>query len=209
MRGLFVLLVLLNLAWLGYALLFPVPPEREIPEVSVARPGVPLLQWAEPTPDPEDVESGDGATCHRLGPFARETEAEQRLRAFRAAGVTGRVEQVTLRVPLSYWVVLPTGDGGPAPLVRRLQAAGLTDHFIIPDGPRQGDLSLGLFSSKGRAARHLARVRALGLDPILEVRFQDRVEYRLELRAPGGLVPGVLPLPVEGIRREDHPCPGT
>ncbi|SFM25216.1 hypothetical protein SAMN05421721_101150 [Ectothiorhodospira mobilis] len=208
MRLLFALLVLLNLAWLGYTLLSPPVPDPGTSPLSAARPGVPLLRLAQ-TADPPTTTPGAGRVCHRLGPFQREAEAVRRLEAFRAAGMTGALRRVRVQVPASYWVVLPMGEAGTAPLIRRLQAAGLTDYFVILDGARKGDLSLGLFSGKRRAARHLDRIRSLGLDPVLVVRFQERSQYWLELAAPGDGDPGVLPLPVEGMRLERRPCPGS
>lgn len=208
MRTLFALLVVLNLAWLGYAFLSPPEPDPGFPSLSAARPGVPLLRLAK-TPDPLAATPDPGRACYRLGPFQREAEAARRLEAFRAAGMTVELRPERVRLPVSYWVVLPTGEAGTGPPIRRLQEAGLTDYFVILDGPRQGDLSLGLFSGKGRAARHLDRIRSLGLDPVLVVRFQGQLQYWLDLAAPTDADPGVLPLPLEGMSLQRCPCPGS
>ncbi|MBK1692237.1 hypothetical protein [Ectothiorhodospira mobilis] len=209
MRVLFALLVVLNLAWLAWALLSPPLPDPAGGALSAARPGVPLLRLAEKADPPPAATATAGPACHRLGPFQGEAEAARRLEAFRAAGMTGALRRMSVQVPASYWVVLPTGEAGPAPLIRRLRAAGLTDYFVILDGARKGDLSLGLFSDKVRAARHLHRIRSLGLHPVLVVRFQERPQYWLDLAAPAAADLGVLPLPVEGMRLQRQPCPGS
>lgn len=91
------------------------------------------------------------ANCVEIGPMA-EAEAVRVQVALDAvaadlAVATQRAEDTT-----SWWVYLPPGPADLSKRLAELRERGVTDTYVMPDGPWKGAISLGLFRQEELAA---------------------------------------------------------
>jgi hypothetical protein len=91
------------------------------------------------------------ANCAEIGPMA-EAEAVRVQVALDAvaadlAVATQRAEDTT-----SWWVYLPPGPAEVSKRLAELRERGVTDTYVMPDGPWKGAISLGLFRQEELAA---------------------------------------------------------
>ena len=138
------------------------------------------------TGDAESVPAGD--RCYTLGPFSEMKTLRLVTREIKdyviEASFRSREEQEQsmFRVYLK-----PVGSKQEArDLTKELVSHNIRDYFIITDGPSKNGISLGYFSSKGRAYRHAERVRKLGFDAIAEPVFRTYTIYWLDYRIKAG-----------------------
>jgi cell division septation protein DedD len=71
-------------------------------------------------------------------------------------------------------------------LTKQLVSKNIRDYYIITEGSYENGISLGYFSSKGRAERHGNRVRKAGFDAIVEPVFKTYTIYWLDYRIKAG-----------------------
>jgi len=137
----------------------------------------------EPENEPAVDATGSGQApaesfCLTVGPLPRADDASAVRAQLAAHGYHSRVRTQQIRKPAGYWVYMPAM---PAPqaqqIVSELDAHGLTDHYI----GKQNYISLGIFSQEAKAERHLARVRQLGFDAVLEQRYRTAEAYWLDV----------------------------
>ncbi|MBK1673745.1 hypothetical protein CKO35_10575 [Ectothiorhodospira shaposhnikovii] len=214
MRGLFFLLLVLNLVYLLYGLvLHRQDTGHEIVVMPRQLDGVPLLKLLNDEPSPVNVgmdgESGEGRlSCVSLGPFNSSQETAALQAGLSREGVAFSLLPLTESRPISYWVVLEPSGGraGARAAVGTLTARGMNDHYIISDGPYRDGLSLGLFSEHARALTRLEQVRGVGLEPVIKTRYREVPVYWLEVEMNAGSLAGLsLPLPAEVVLVE-RPC---
>lgn len=122
--------------------------------------------------------------CYTLGPFSEMKTLRRVTRAIKDYVVEASFrskeeqEQTMFRV-----YVRPVGSKQEAKaLIKELVSNNIRDYFIISDGPNKNGISLGYFSSKGRAYRHADRVRKLGFDATAEPVFRSYTIYWLDYR---------------------------
>ncbi|MCG5510841.1 hypothetical protein [Ectothiorhodospira lacustris] len=209
MRWLFLLLLMLNLAYLLYGPARPASEHALEPVPMQQRADIPLLRLlSEGVPSTDGISQAGRAACVSLGPFSTPRAAAPLQALLSGEGLLYRVRPMVESMPLSYWVVLEPTDGraGAQAAMAMLAARGMNDHFIITDGPHRDGLSLGLFSEHARALRRLEQVRGIGLEPVIETRYRDVTLYWVEvdvsLQMLGALLPG-LP---EGILLVERTC---
>jgi len=135
---------------------------------------------------PESVPAVD--RCYTLGPFSEMKTLRLVTREIKDYVVEASFrsreeqEQSMFRVYLK-----PVGSKQEAnELIKELVNNNIRDYFIITDGPNKNGISLGYFSSKGRAYRHAERVRKLGFDAIAEPVFRSYTIYWLDYRIKAG-----------------------
>ena len=126
--------------------------------------------------------------CYTLGPFSEIQTLRLVTREIKDYVVEASFrsreeqEQSMFRVYLK-----PVGSKQEAKeLIKELASNNIRDYFIITDGPNKNGISLGYFSSKGRAYRHAERVRKLGFDAIAEPVFRSYTIYWLDYRIKAG-----------------------
>ena len=105
--------------------------------------------------------------CTSVGPFADLGQASQAQATLRSEGYEPRqrVEQGELWT--GYWVSVrefSTRDAAEAAL-KKLNANGVTDVYLMPGSDPPNMLSLGVFSDYQRAQRRAEEVRSLGFTP--------------------------------------------
>lgn len=147
-------------------------------------------------------------TCARVGPLsaAAADALIARLPVFITllSEATEEVDEVD-----SYYVMIPPLPSRAAGLetLAALEAAGITDTWLFRRGSRRNAISLGLFSRRPTAERHLRDVTAKGFDARLIERTKRReVRQLLVKNVDGGDVALSLPL-LEGVTADPQPCP--
>jgi hypothetical protein len=126
--------------------------------------------------------------CYTLGPFSEMKTLRLVTREIKNYVVEASFrsreeqEQTMFRVFLK-----PVGSKQEAKsLIKELVSKNIRDYFIITDGPNKNGISLGYFSSKGRAYGHADRVRKLGFDVVVEPVFRTYTIYWLDYRIKSG-----------------------
>lgn len=139
----------------------PAPPPPSAPPVS--KPAA--LPAAAPTADDAAAATPSPARCVAFGPFddrAAATAAQQRLGA---ALAPARVQsQVAPAANARYRVMLPPAASREEAqaTVARIQAAGLSDYYIIAQGAEANAIALGQYRNREGAERRLAALQAAG-----------------------------------------------
>jgi cell division septation protein DedD len=149
--------------------------------------------------------------CLRIGPFARESDAElvrQKLQS-RVAEVRRTAESG--RVWLGYWVQTTgypsrqTAEAARKKLINR----EMPDAYIIAEG-NEYRVSLGVFRLRASAEEVVARVRRQGFTTRTVERYQPGTNFWLLARVAGDrdMLTGALPnVPGQILRTENVPCP--
>lgn len=153
---------------------------------------------SEPEPEPEAVspvvDGGAEApvvaevlpTCRTIGPIEERTEAPRLLSRLSQQGYAATLREGKTQVPSGYQVYLPAMSAEKAgEVVSTLKAAGMNDYFV----GKRNRISLGIFSSKGKARVRQQKVRRLNYDAMLDARYKTRKVYWIDIegeeRAPG------------------------
>jgi SPOR domain len=217
MRAFALLLILVNICFFFWSQYIDVPEASlRTPTMQAGKPPPRLMLAKERQSDAEAKLTGE-LSCISIGPFGSATDLDQAQRRLNDAGFTSnaRIEQGEIFV--GYWVSLPgfatRADAQGA--LTRLQAAGITDAYILPDSESPGVsanvLSLGLFSEQARADARRNAISKLGFEPQMQQRTRHGEVHWLDvtLQEPGQLVDPALLQPASGgiVRLETHACP--
>jgi len=200
MRYLFVLLVLLNLAYWGWQHTFPraetAPPARVLADVepllllseresgAVAEAKTPV----EPvTESPAESPMETARRCYTLGPLRSEESALALAALIEAEGVAVGTREREEEEIAGYWVYLPQFESRRAALAvtRELADKGVKDYYVVPNGDYVNAVSLGLFSEPQRADRRTRQIAALGYEALTSVRYRTRKLYWLDYDEQG------------------------
>ena len=117
--------------------------------------------------------------CVVAGPFeSREAavEAEQRLAA---SGATVELLEESEIAPAAYLVYVEPAASGDAAwhVLRELRTQSVDDAYVIPSGPLENGVSIGVFTEEDRANTRRDRVAALGYT--VNVQTRENVTYRV------------------------------
>ncbi|WP_456418231.1 hypothetical protein [Thiolapillus sp.] len=120
-----------------------------------------------------EVEAESGVaiiSCGELGPIRSRNMAEGYRRILsqnEAANV--QVEARAGRETTGYWAMIPALPdlASAEAMLKRLQAAGLEDLWLIRNGELENAISLGLYTEERYAKRHADNVRNMGFEPIV------------------------------------------
>lgn len=192
LRALFLLLVLVNLAWFGWNWWFVEEAGEQTVAVESApagepplipAPGVPALHLDEVDPAPRPAGRLGDWDCTQVGPFDDPAAARTFANLYLAPIQVYRVSQEA-RI-IAWWVFVPAAlVDDPQALAERLEAQDAGDFFIIRDGEHSGGLSFGLFSDRSRADRRAEEISALGVEARIQPRIEDVPRYWVWLRRP-------------------------
>ena len=173
MRVLFLLLLLLNVAFFAWFWQRPQPVASQTPP-QVAEGGIVLLSERPPDAGPASAEPLP-SLCYRAGPFADAAQAAQFLAALSPVPVSHQRRTEEARVHAGYWVRWPArvGLGEARRLYKMLQAQGVEDLAITPAGEGRYVISLGVF--RHRETMEERRQELAALDHQVEVEDRYRV----------------------------------
>jgi hypothetical protein len=191
MRVIFFSVLLLNLAFLGWATWIDVPARATsgaaaVPSLALAGTsagaGVPAGRSAAPATAPaaaasdNDPRSSGAAPaanpprCVTVGPLADEAAVAGVAIVLGQRGLHGRRRTVDTQVVDGYWVYIPQLKDAAERrrVLARLNSAGMRDAAAMPQPERADRVSVGVFSDQNHAVKRAEQVRALGFAPTLE-----------------------------------------
>lgn len=171
MRWIFWLLLLCNLAVLGWRFLAPqlrVPVVSTAPELPVSNvPAIRLLSELPEVPPRRSTSAAapvERSLCFMAGAFKDAAEAQVFIDRLAVLDVKAFVHPVDLSSGEGYWVVLDplvNRDAARRSLIE-LQARGI-DSYIIPRGELENGISLGVFTRIELAQARLDEMKNMGL----------------------------------------------
>ena len=191
MRALFLVLVLVNLAFFAWARFFA-PPEAgtdprpmaqqiEPDKLKIVDPAKADALPSKPRPAPEPAP----LACLEWGGFAP-AEAPRAEQALAPLALGARVSQRRTDETAQWWVfIAPQGNRAAAlKKAAELKALGVEDYFVMQDDPKlRWSVSLGVFSTQDAANSRLETLKAKGVRtaqigprevPVQKVWFQVR-----------------------------------
>ena len=114
-------------------------------------------------------------TCWTIGPIEMHTEASGLLDRL---GKAATLREGKIQLPSGYQVYLPAMSAEKAAeVVSTLKAADMNDYFV----GKRNRISLGIFSSKGKARIRQQKVRSLNVDALLDARYRIRKVYWIDI----------------------------
>jgi hypothetical protein len=133
--------------------------------------------------------------CETIGPLEAEADASAIRVLLTSQGFRSQVRTETVRDASGYWVFMPAMPAADARrIVAELDARGFTDYYV----GKRNYISLGIFSRKEKAQRHLDHLRASGFEAKLDERYRTRKAYWLDV------VEEDTPLPASGVWAKIH-----
>lgn len=183
MRWIFVSLILLNLAYLGYEFSQPkeVVADSNV-EVDIASAAAPIKLLTEVSqPQKKQTKSKVNQRqplCWVVGPYQVELDAKHTYARMMAIDIPAKVEKKAIVVKEEYWVYL-------APLPNKKQAIRKLkelqkrkiDSFIITEGELANGISLGLFSKKESVDRLLKTLKKKRIEPQVKPLQRTRNQF--------------------------------
>jgi hypothetical protein len=155
------------------------------------------------------------ASCVSVGPFLEQSQADVASSSLQRLGFTARLRSATDEVRVGHWVRVPdlatAADATNA--LAALQAAGLTDAYVITDEAPGNVVSIGVFADPRRAAEVARTVASAGFTPQTtdRVRALDVFWLDVDRQANGGIpeLDDVGPPPEGGLPLELRVCPSA
>jgi len=213
-----VVLVFVNLVFMGWAHWIDVPAEPAVNEVEAHLPR--LLLASEVQPHPASIAApvvaanapavaGSTATegpaakrCVSVGPFndvAQETRAASLLQE---RGFTPQQRTESADIRDGYWVYLGglKSAADETRALHTLQEAGIVDARAVPAADDGRRVSVGLFTERPRAERRARAVEHLGFSPDIVERRRSGTVYWIDL----DLGTSDAAVPTEGLAAPDH-----
>jgi len=118
------------------------------------------------------------SVCRTLGPIEERTEASGLLAKLLRQGFASTLREGKIQAPSGYQIYLPAMSAEQArEVVSTLKAAAMDDYFV----GKHNRISLGIFSSKGKARIRQQDVRQLNLDALLDARYKTRKVYWIDI----------------------------
>jgi hypothetical protein len=192
MRNLFLVLVLVNLAFAAWRAWFSGP---EYPTQLISS-GAPTIElFASATSSPTSAVDGLPAgadelqlACISLGPFPNRVDVQDAETALENSGFAVRQRTADGDVWLGYWVYLDAIETQEvaATMVDQLSNAGISEAYVIADADSGNIVSLGVFSERARAQQRFADAQTLEMSPVIANRSQPGEVFWLDVTANGG-----------------------
>jgi hypothetical protein len=202
-RFVFLALIVVNLAFFGWAHWIDTPPKA--PSAADREASIPPLQLV-PRPQPPAASSGpaasaapvasgapaaataSGATaaaaptrCRSLGPFEDGNAANAAAEHLRARGWDPRDRSAESTNPNVYWVYIgELTSESQRRAIQTLNAAGIHDAAVMTQPEQSDRVSVGVFADQAHAVRRAEQVRALGLKPTLGMRQRTMTAHWLD-----------------------------
>jgi hypothetical protein len=174
-RNLFIALLFVNLAFLGWSHWVAQP--RDAAAVAKA-PAVPTLELVKLTP----ANPATATRCRTIGPFADAAAVAAATDAMHAHGWQPRDRSVDTSVADGYWVYIPELTAAAQRVaLARLNAAGIHDAASMTQPEQSDRVSVGFFSDQTHAVRRAEQVRELGFKPVLDLHQKTVSVHWLDL----------------------------
>ena len=210
MKALFALLLIVNLALAGYALLASPGSGGD----SGAAPGQLNADQIQIIP-PRPAAPARPSACIQWGTFAA-TELENVRRAVAGAGLGTRATETAVPVVAGWWVFIPpqADRGAVDRTLAELQGLGVNEYYVVEaEGPTRNAISLGIFRSEESARAYLQGLQGKGVRAARVGAREHRVtQTAVMVREPDAQVSArlaelALRFPGSELRAID--CPGS
>ena len=225
MRVLFLVLLLANLLFLAWARWVAVPEPRaglRAQEPSAMPRAIRLRQETLGTSadaDPDARTRRDAgvaaASCVSVGPFLDQAQADAAASSLQRLGFTARLRSATDEVRVGDWVRVPdlATPVDATNALAALQAAGLTDAYVITDEAPGNVVSIGVYADPRRAAEVASTVARAGFTPQTSDRMRTLDVFWLDVdrQANAGIpeLEDVGAPPEGGLPLELRVCPSA
>jgi len=183
MRWIFITLVLMNLAYLGYELSkVEAPIERQesvtLPTPSHAKSLVLLSETAKLAPRRNRRQNAEEALCWAVGSFPTELAAKHVYARMVALDIDAKVSPKEKVLKKEFWVYLPPLPNKKQALrkLKELQRRKV-DSYVITEGELANGISLGLFGKQESVDRLVESLRKKQIDPKVKSRDRTKTEY--------------------------------
>ena len=217
LRATLVILAMLNLGaalwWISGAQGAVAPPAAvtaDAPQLRLLHEAVPApvetTTPAQPMPAAAEPSSGSGVAgarmdvpaapmCLRFGPFADAAASQAAGGALARVGVRTIARQTPARATRGWKVATsPFASREAAVAVaERLRAAGVSDLYVMGEGPDANSIALGRYGSEDAARRRQADLRGKGVEAIAQPLGGGPMQEWLDARLPAGTDPASLP----------------
>lgn len=143
----------------------PLPQAPLVAEETVAE------QEQEQELQPPPAQESPTTYCGELGPIRSRNMAESYRRALsRQNTATAQVEERPGKEDVGYWVMIPAlpDVASAESMLKKLQAAGLEDLWLMRKGDHKNAISLGLYTDKRHARRHADNINQEGFSPVVK-----------------------------------------
>jgi hypothetical protein len=219
MRAITLLLIVTNLAYLGWAVWIDAPSSpitnavvEDVPGLMLARERVVTASTATASSaQPSRAASADPG-CISVGPFQDLSSAAQAAATLKSAGFDSEQHLEQGEMWVGYWLSLQgLGSRDEADrALAQLKEQGISDAYIIPGSDPPNVVSLGVFKDHERAQRRLKEIQNLGLPAQLSDRKRAGSVYWLDIAVATGQSLDLALLGAEPgkiLRLETRPCP--
>ena len=148
------------------------------------------------------------ARCVSLGPLTDTVATAAVATALRARNLNPHGRQGPAVVNDGYLVYVDhlATAAARTRVLQRLSNGGVRDAAVLPETDR---VSVGLFNSKEGAEQRAARVRAAGLEPIIDARTHIITAYWLNVKLAIDFPPPAVPALVAGLNLPSVPAWGN
>ena len=135
------------------------------------------------------------ARCYRLGPFKKRAQARNVAGVLAERGVVARITSENSEHHIGWWIYVPpqASRAEAIQITGQLKLHGIKDFRIIPNGPKENAISLGVYSTIDGARRVRARLDWMKEAPEIEKYYREETQYWLDYTSGG-------PAPIDQAR---------
>ena len=141
-------------------------------------------------------------SCYSIGPFHDEKAVKSASSTLMGLGLVTSYKSEVRKELSGYWVYippLPSRDEARKVTVM-LKQRGLKDFLIVSSGEKRNAISLGFFSTRDGAQQHHTRMKAIGLNSVLEEAYKEIKGYWLDFSSPN--TPALPESVIEALQSE-------
>jgi len=130
-----------------------------------------------------DLENNEIIQCYLLETFKNKSDANRALRRAKKAGAIVSIHSKEIKERFRYWVLDPaTSKKAALRKVKKYEEKGVEDVYMIREGKKKDDISLGIFRARSTAQKRIEELSILGFDPIVEKHYRIKTHYWLDVR---------------------------
>ncbi|NOX43268.1 MAG: hypothetical protein GXP19_06000 [Gammaproteobacteria bacterium] len=160
----------------------------------------------------ENLAKNEITNCFKLGPYSVKLNATRSLDRIKSYGALANIYLEEKKERFRYWVLIPTSNKQAAiKKIKKFKEKGVEDVYLIREGKKKGDISLGIFRARSTAQKRILNLKKLGFNPTVEKHYKIRNEFWLTIketiRSPltnsawEDIIGGF-----EDIKKQEEPC---
>lgn len=144
--------------------------------------------------EPSDLAAVVGRSCVTIGPFRVSDDADEAISEYQSEGMRTALRASRGEIFIGHWVQIrniadrETGNE----MLRKLQAGGMGDAYIVPNDDGTINVSLGLFGEMSRAEKIELQAKSLDLPADITPRTREGDIYFVDIGLPPGKGAGAI-----------------